>query len=127
MFSEVAEDMIADKLGTPRPRGVAHDDPTGGSRGTYRAEYPYQYNTGAWSTSEAGGLTINLGLINLYNYLNSFVPGKYELEGLYLYSLDAFNERTQPPHSNSYVALGRHTGKVGLRSPLTPAPTSRSS
>ena len=36
-------------------------------------------------------------------------------EGPFLYSLDGFNERTQPPHSNMYATLGRNTGTVRLR------------
>ena len=36
MASEVAQDLVADKLMTDGPRGVAHDDPTAGAPGTER-------------------------------------------------------------------------------------------
>ena len=43
MASEVAEDLIADKMMVPGPRGVAHDDPTAGASGNRRGRLPY-YN-----------------------------------------------------------------------------------
>ena len=73
----------------------------------------YRYNTGDWSTSREGGTRFQLGSINLYHYrhqTDSFVQ-----EGPFLYSLDGFNARTQPPHSNMYATLGSNTGTVRLR------------
>ena len=43
MASEVAEDLIADKMMVRGPRGVAHDDPTAGAPGNRRGRLPY-YN-----------------------------------------------------------------------------------
>ena len=43
MASEVAEDLIADKLKVNGPRGVAYDDPTAGMSGNERGRLPY-YN-----------------------------------------------------------------------------------
>ena len=71
------------------------------------------YNTGEWSRSTAGNVTFRLGSINLYNY--RYQPESAMQEGPFLYSLDGFNERTQPPHSNMYATLGRNTGTVRLR------------
>ena len=75
--------------------------------------YFFLYNTGGWSTSLEGGETFQLGSINLYNY--RYEADSVVQEGPFLYSLDGFNERTQPPHSNMYAALGRNTGTVRLR------------
>ena len=73
----------------------------------------YRYNPGGWSTSLEGGETFRLGSINLYNY--SYKADSVVQEGPFLYSLDGFNQRTQPPHSNMYATLGRNTGTVRLR------------
>ena len=73
----------------------------------------YRYNPGGWSTSVEGGVTFRLGSINLYNY--RYETDSVVQEGPFLYSLDGFNERTQPPHSNMYATLGRNTGTVRLR------------
>ena len=73
----------------------------------------YRYNTGDWSPSLEGGVTFRLGSINLYNY--RYESDSIMQEGPFLYSLDGFNERTQPPHSNMYATLGRNTGTVRLR------------
>ena len=43
MASEVAEDLIADKIMINGPRGVAHDDPTAGEPGNLRGRLP-DYN-----------------------------------------------------------------------------------
>ena len=43
MASEVAEDLIADKMMVRGPRGVAHDDPTAGAPGNRSGRLPY-YN-----------------------------------------------------------------------------------
>ena len=43
MASEVAEDLIADKMMVRGPRGVAHDDPTAGARGNESGRLPF-YN-----------------------------------------------------------------------------------
>ena len=79
----------------------------------------YQYNSGTWTRSTEGGATFLLGSINLYHYryVKEFPqqsPSTSQ-EGPFLYSLDGFNERTQPPHSNMYATLGRNTGTVRLR------------
>ena len=58
-------------------------------------------------------MTFQLGSINLYNY--RYESDSVTQEGPFLYSLDGFNERTQPPHSNMYATLGRNTGTVRLR------------
>ena len=76
------------------------------------APAPYQYNTGAWRTSFAGGLEFRLGSINLYNY--SYAPGRLSRPGPYLHPLPVFNDREQPPHSNMYTTLGRHSGTLRL-------------
>ena len=209
MASEVAEDLIADKIRTDGPRGVAYHDPTAGepdnskgrlpgynlyndiqvtswgrdrSLANYSINYafgaylarnyggaalfskivqsdragvdaiagavrdlghdaifgellgnwaaatllsdntaatlPYRYNAGTWSTSQtAGGTTYRLGSINLFNYVYGSargIPERLALEGPYLYSLQGLNERTLPPHSNTYATLGRNTGTIRL-------------
>ena len=91
--------LLSDNDGLPAP-----NDPD---------RYYFFYNTGAWNTSTAGGVTFRLGSINLYNYRYEADSGVQE--GPFLYSLDGFNERTQPPHSNMYATLGRNTGTVRLR------------
>ena len=73
----------------------------------------YQYNSGTWFPATVGGVTFLLGSINLYQY--RYVAGGVEQEGPFLYSLDGFNQRTQPPHSNMYATLGSNTGTVRLR------------
>ena len=40
MSSEVAEDLVNDKIGVIGPRGVAHDDPTAGEPGIKRGRMP---------------------------------------------------------------------------------------
>ena len=75
----------------------------------------YRYNAGTWSDSQAGGLTFRLGSINLYHYVLSSHAGRLRLEGPYLHSIEAFNEREQPPHSNTYATLGRTSGPVRMR------------
>ena len=76
------------------------------------APAPYRYNTGAWRTSFAGGTEFRLGSINLYNYI--YAPGRLARPGPFLHPLPVFNERTQPPHSNMYTTLGRHSGTLRL-------------
>ena len=214
MASEVAQDLIADKLMADGPRGVAYDDPTAGTPGiergrlplynlfndiritvfrstianyaivyalgaylvrTYGAELfqrivqsdkagveaieaalaalghdvpfrqvladwavanllsdntaapaPYRYNPGTWTTSLAGGETLRLGSINLYNYRYKppdIVPECYgpdladqpAHEGPYLHSPSTFNAEPLQPHSNKYATFGRHSGTVYLQ------------
>ncbi|MDE0449628.1 MAG: putative Ig domain-containing protein [Spirochaetaceae bacterium] len=199
--SEVAEDLVADKMMIDGPRAVAYDDPTAGDPGNrgsrlpgynlyndiqvttwdgYLANYsvvyafgaylarnyggaalfgdlvqsdragvgavegavrnqghdesfldlltnwavatllsdntgapaPYRYNTGTWRTSYAGGTEFRLGSINLYHYI--YAPGRLARPGPFLHPLPVFNERTQPPHSNMYTTLGRHSGTLRL-------------
>ena len=76
------------------------------------APAPYRYNTGTWRTSLAGGTEFRLGSINLYNYI--YAPGRLARPGPFLHPLPVFNERTQPPHSNMYTTLGRHSGTLRL-------------
>ena len=64
----------------------------------------YQYNSGTWFPSTAGSVTFLLGSINLYHY--RYAAGRVVQEGPFLYSLEGFNQRTQPPHSNMYATLG---------------------
>ena len=78
-----------------------------------QAAQPYRYNAGKWLESRAGGVSFVLGSINLYNY--RYETPSFAQEGPFLYSLDGFNERTQPPHSNMYATLGRNTGTVRLQ------------
>ena len=73
----------------------------------------YRYNPGKWSTSREGGTRFQLGSINLYHY--RYQTDSFVQEGPFLYSLDGFNRRTQPPHSNMYATLGSNTGTVRLR------------
>ena len=74
----------------------------------------YQYNTGDWVDSTVGRVTFRLGSINLYQY--RYAAGGVEQEGPFLYSLDGFNQRTQPPHSNMYATLEPpDSGTVRLR------------
>ena len=82
-----------------------------------RAEFPYRYNTGTWSISEAGGTTFRLGSINLFNYRYEFGEGPNDYyAGPYLFSISDFSDAgEQPPHSNRYADLGRNTGTVRLR------------
>ena len=77
------------------------------------ADPRYRYNSGRWSESDASGVTFEVGSINLYNY--RYETPSFSQEGPFLYSLDGFNERTQPPHSNMYATLGRNTGTVRLQ------------
>ena len=215
MASEVAEDLIADKLRVNGPRGVAYDDPTAGAPGNkagrlpyynlfndvqvttwdgkianYAVNYalgaylartyggaelfseivqsrnagvgaieaalaatghavsfgeiladwavatllsdnpaapsPYRYNPGTWSTSYIGGEEFRLGSIDLYRYryeppeqvsdcIGPDVANRPAQEGPHLHSLQTFNARPQPPHSNMIAALGRNSGRVRLR------------
>ena len=54
-----------------------------------------------------------LGSINLYHYRHQ--TDSFAQDGPFLYSLDGFNARTQPPHSNMYAKLEPDTGTVRLR------------
>ncbi len=76
------------------------------------APAPYQYNTGTWRTSYTGRKEFRLGSIDLYHYI--YAPGRLARPGPYLHPLPVFNDRTQPPHSNMYTTLGRHTGTLRL-------------
>ena len=89
------------------------------------APVPYRYNSGAWSTSHAGGEQFRLGSINLFNYryqppenashrISPDLASRSALEGPYLHSLHTFNARSQPPHSNMFATLGRNSGSVRL-------------
>ena len=78
-----------------------------------QAAQPYRYNSGKWVESRAGGVSFVLGSINLYHY--RYETPSFSQEGPFLYSLEGFNERTQPPHSNMYATLGRNTGTVRLQ------------
>ena len=82
-----------------------------------QAQFPYRYNPGTWSTSEAGGTTFRLGSINLFNYRYYFGEGPNDFhDGPYFFSISDFNDAgEQPPHSNRYADLGRNTGTVRLR------------
>ena len=77
------------------------------------SDQEYRYNPGGWSTSREGGEMFQLGSIDLYNY--RYEADSVVQEGPFLYSLDGFNQRTQPPLSNMYATLGRNTGTVRLR------------
>ena len=79
------------------------------------APVPLRYNPGTWSSSHAGGVTFRLGSINLFNYLLTAYSGRLRIEGPYLHSIEAFNEREQPPHSNMYTTLGRTSGAIRMR------------
>ena len=79
------------------------------------APVPLRYNPGTWSSSHTGGVTFRLGSINLFNYLRTAYSGRLRLEGPYLHSIAAFNEREQPPHSNMYTTLGRASGAIRMR------------
>ena len=86
----------------------------------------YRYNAGTWSTSHAGGEEYRLGAIDLYNYryeppevvsdcIGPDLANRRAQEGPYVHTLESFNERTQPPHSNMITTLGRNSGTVSLR------------
>ena len=86
----------------------------------------YRYNPGTWSMSHAGGEEYRLGSIDLYNYryeppeqvsdcVGPDLANRPAQEGPYLHSLQSFNERRQPPHSNMMATLGRNSGRVSLR------------
>ena len=86
----------------------------------------YRYNPGRWSVSHAGGEHYRLGSIDLYNYryeppeqvsdcVGPDLANHSAQEGPYLHTLDSFNERRQPPHSNMIAALGHNSGTVRLR------------
>ena len=75
------------------------------------APAPYRYNPGTWTTSHAGGEQFRLGSINLYNYRYDPPEPVPDCIGPQLQSL---SERTQSPHSNAFVTLGRNTGTVRL-------------
>ena len=77
---------------------VLSDDPD--------APAPYRYNAGDWISSTAGGVTFDLGSIDLYRY--EYIQ---RLEGPFFHSVAQLGRRhQQPPHSNVYVDLGRHDG-----------------
>ena len=78
-----------------------------------QAAHPYRYNPGQWVESETGGVSFVLGSINLYHY--RYETPSVTQEGPFLYSLDGFNARIQPPHSNMYADLGRVSGTLRLR------------
>ena len=82
-----------------------------------RAPHPYGYNSGTWSTSEAGDATFRLGSINLFNYRYWLGDGPNDYyDGPYFFSVPEFNEEgAQPPHSNRYADLGLNTGTVRLQ------------
>ena len=62
------------------------------------APSPYRYNSGTWSTSQAGGETFRLGSINLFNYET----------GPNVYTLEQYRQQDRlPPHTNTYITLGR--------------------
>ena len=86
----------------------------------------YRYNPGTWSTSHAGGEDYRLGSIDLHNYryepperasdcVGPDLANRPAQEGPYLHTLESFNQRRQPPHSNMIATLGRHGGRVSLR------------
>ena len=89
----------------------------------------YRYNAGTWSVSHAGGEEYRLGSIDLYNYryeppeppeqvsdcVGPDLANRPAQEGPYLHTLESFNERSQPPHSNMMATLGRNSGRVSLR------------
>ena len=80
------------------------------------APYPYRYNSGAWSTSVAGGMSFRLGSVNLFNYRFHYEdrPDAYH-DGPYFFSVETFNAAVQAPLSNRYVDLGKQTGMLQLR------------
>ena len=82
-----------------------------------RAPHPYRYNSGTWSTSEAGGATFRLGSINLFNYRHWFGDGPNDYyDGPYLFSVSEFNDAgAQRLHSNRYADVGLRTGTVRLK------------
>ena len=82
-----------------------------------QAPFPYRYNSGTWSVSEAGGITFRLGSINLFNYRYYFDEGPKDYhDGPIFFSSSDFNdEGEQPPHSNRYADLGRNTGTMRLQ------------
>ena len=86
----------------------------------------YRYNAGTWSVSHAGGEEYRLGSIDLYNYryeppeqvsdcVGPDLANRPAQEGPYLHTLESFNERRQPSHSNKMATLGRNSGQVRLR------------
>ena len=67
-----------------------------------------------------------LGSIDLYNYryeppeqvsdcVGPDLANRPAQEGPYLHTLESFNERRQPSHSNMMATLGRNSGQVRLR------------
>ena len=81
------------------------------------APHPYRYNSGTWSTSEAGGVTFRLGSVDLFNYRYYYAEGLDDYhDGPYFFSTAEFNaDGVQAAHSNRYVRLGENTGTVRLR------------
>ena len=86
----------------------------------------YRYNAGTWSVSHAGSEEYRLGSIDLYNYryeppeqvsdcVGPDLANRPAQEGPYLHTLESFNERSQPPHSNMIATLGHNSGQVRLR------------
>ena len=83
----------------------------------------YRYNAGTWSMSHAGGKEYRLGIDRSVQLpirgvgLRRTGPGEPPGAGggPYLHSLQSFNERRQPPHSNMMATLGRNSGRVSLR------------
>ena len=81
------------------------------------AAAPYRYNSGDWIRSAAGGVTFDLGSINLYHYRFQYGPvaDKY-LDGPFLHPFQEFSDGViRRPHSNAYTTLGRVTGTIRLR------------
>ena len=80
------------------------------------APYPYRFNSGEWTESEAGGITFRLGSVNLFNYRWQYGedPDAFH-DGPYFFSVEAFNAEEQAPRANRYVHLGPQTGTLQLR------------
>ena len=81
---------------------------------------------GMWSISHAGARSTGWDRIDLYNYryeppeqvsdcVGPDLANRPAQEGPYLHTLESFNGRTQPPHSNMMATLGRNSGRVSLR------------
>ena len=109
-FGEVLADWAAATLlsdNTAVPSQFRYNAGTGASR------TPAGRSTG-WGRSTCTLLPVRAagGSVGLHRTGLGEPPGA---GGPYLHTLESFNERTQPPHSNMITTLGRNSGRVSLR------------
>jgi hypothetical protein len=78
----------------------------------------YRYNTGRFFTSEVGGISYNLGSVNMYNYVyadgldtDGDTMGDTDLFGPYTYASPDIGDLFGGAYSNAFMDLGNPFGK----------------